>query len=149
MLGGCGGSADSTPSAQPSQAGTPTHAVPLERPPGQPTDRGFAKRQARASSQPKQQSPPGSQGATKPHSATPHQASPAEQQSEDAVAKVKELIGSNGGSKQRTVSTPKQIREVLQELHDQSGGQASSGDESGGGNSPSGVEEVLESLAGN
>jgi len=153
LLGGCGGSTDSTSSTEPAQASTPAHSVPLEHPPARASERGSAKRHERASSQPKHHSPKETQRATKPHSAAPaHQASPAAQP-EDAVAKVKELIGGSGGGKQRTVSTPKQIHKALQELHDQSGqsgGQPSGSQESGSGGSgsQSGVEEILESLGG-
>jgi hypothetical protein len=154
MVGGCGGSTDSTTSTEPAQAAAPAHAVPLEHPSRQASEGEPAKRHKRASSHLKHKSPQESKRATKPHSAPPsHQASPAALP-EDAVAKVKELIGGSGGGKQRTVSTPKQIHKALQEIHDQSGqpGDQTSGSQgsgSGGSGSPSGVEEILESLGGN
>lgn len=148
LLSGCGGSADPSTSTESAQANNPTHVVPIERPSGQTSKSGSATGHKRASSQPNHHSPQKPRRAAEPQSAAPsHPASPTKQ-TEDLVAKLRKLVGGSGGGKQRTASTPKEIHEVLQEVRDQSGGQASGEHESGGGNSPSSVEEVLESLGG-
>jgi len=150
LLAGCGGSADSTSSMQPVQSSKSNQAAEAEQPAAIASHQsGSSKGHGRASSPaPKRRHQKPDQGTSRRHAAAPSQ-KPQSNQAAETVTKVKELIGGNGGGKQRAVSTPKQIREVLQELHDQSGGPASSGDESGGGNSPSSVEEVLENLGGN
>jgi hypothetical protein len=147
LLGGCGGSADTTTSAQPAQPGSSAKAVPTEHPARHASETGSAKSQKRAFSQSKHQSPKKSLQAAKPPSAAG--SSPASTaKTADAVAEIKELVSGSGSGKKRTVTTPKQIHKVLQELSESSGDHASGGAESGGGNSPSGVDEILEALGG-
>jgi len=151
LFAGCGGSSDSTTSQPPAQAGAPAHAMPLEHPSGHASEPGSAKRRKRASSQTKHQPVRKPARAAKPKPAGGPASTPSAKQAEDAVAKIKELVAGSGGGKQRTVSNSKQIREVLKELSDQSGdsGDSTSGGRGSGRNgSPSGVEEILESLGG-
>jgi hypothetical protein len=145
LLSGCGGSADSTSSARPAQGGRPVHAAPAEHPGRLASDSAAPKGQERTSSQSKHRSRQEPRRTTKSRSAASSSPKPSSNRTADPLAKVKELVG---GSKVRTVGTPKQIHKVLQELSDQSDGDTAGSHESGGGNSPSGVDEVLEALGG-
>lgn len=152
LLAGCGGSTDSTSPAQPVQASNPQHVVPSRQSSGGSSENRSATGHKRASKQPKlhSHSRQGSPRAAKPRSGRVVPPAPPTKPSEDAVAKVKELIAGSGGGKQRTASTPKEIREVLQEIEGQPGNDTSGSPESGGSGSgsPSSVEEVLETLGG-
>jgi hypothetical protein len=130
------------------QGGRSSHPAPAEHPAAIASRNGSSKRQERASSRPqKRPNQKSAQGPDRQPAAAPSQKSRSSQAA-DTLAKIKELVGSNGGRKERTVSTPKQIHKVLQELSDSSGHHTSDGHKSGGSGSQSGVEEVLETLGG-
>ncbi|HEY3552385.1 MAG TPA: hypothetical protein VGK66_01730 [Solirubrobacterales bacterium] len=105
------------------------------------------------SSKPKPQPRQKPRQAANPRSASASHPAPPTEGTAEALAEIKDLIGGSGGGKQRTVSNPKQVRELLKELSDHSGhsGDQTSGSQesgSGGSGSQSGVEAILETLGG-
>jgi hypothetical protein len=144
LLSGCGGSADPTSSSGQAQGGMPGQVSPTDRFPVSVP----AKRQSK---EPKQ-TRSGSTRKNKVHhemskqagAAAPHK-SPS-QKAADVLAKVKELVGGGGGRKERVVSTPEEIRKVLEEVNDESGDQSSGVHGSGDDGSQSGAQESLEKV---
>ena len=149
LCGGCGGSTDSTTSANPAEVGPPAHAVPVEHPSKRSSASGSAKGHEQPSSQQKQQSPQASCQAAKPRSAAGSPPASTAKRTADALAEIEELVGGSGGGRQRTASTPKQVHKVLRELQDRSGDHTSGGQESDQSGAGGGVEKILETLGGN
>jgi hypothetical protein len=149
LMGGCGGSADSTSSARLQDRGT-GHPAPVNH--ASPADSAKNSPDGRERPSSPSRNGPGRGSHEGKAQRAPSRQAPAERAG-DAVAEVRDLVGGGGGGKQRVARTPKQIRKVLREVNDDSSdqpagtpGPSDEGSQSGGGGSQTGVEESLEKI---